>query len=112
MRRLPRSQAIRPPEETASKTEGGGIGAALLRGFATVGLWTMASRVWAMMEETDSSTCRSCHDFTFMDLSDQDRSARRKHDRAIEEGRTCIECHKGLVHEEPDEPAETSAALN
>ena len=74
--------------------------------------WEMASRVWAMMEETDSSTCRSCHDFSFMDLSDQGRSARRKHERAEEEGRTCIECHKGLVHEEPDAPEETTAALD
>lgn len=66
--------------------------------------WEMASRVWAKMKATDSRECRSCHDFRSMDLTEQDRSARSKHGNAEDKGQTCIDCHKGVAHEEPDEP--------
>jgi cytochrome c-type protein NapC len=66
--------------------------------------WEMASRVWAKMKATDSRECRNCHDFNNMDLSEQGRMARRKHPRAQEEGKTCIDCHKGIAHYEPFEP--------
>lgn len=66
--------------------------------------WDMASRVWAKMKATDSRECRSCHDFRDMDLTEQDRSARSKHGNAEDKGQTCIDCHKGIAHEEPDEP--------
>ncbi len=68
--------------------------------------WEMASRVWAKMKATDSRECRSCHDFDNMVFSEQDRTARKKHPRAQLKGQTCIDCHKGIAHEEPDEPDE------
>ena len=68
--------------------------------------WDMASRVWAKMKANDSRECRSCHAFDAMDLSEQDRSARKKHPRAQMKGQTCIDCHKGIAHEEPEEPDE------
>jgi len=68
--------------------------------------WDMASRVWAKMRETNSRECRSCHQYTNMDLSLQDRSARKRHPQAIDEGAACIDCHAGIAHEEPDEPEE------
>lgn len=66
--------------------------------------WDMASRVWAKMEASDSRECRSCHDYTQMDLSGQARIARKRHNKAMDQGKTCIDCHKGIAHEEPDEP--------
>ncbi len=66
--------------------------------------WVMANRVWKAMKETDSRECRNCHKFDSMDLSEQDRTARKKHSRAIDEGKTCIDCHTGIAHELPDEP--------
>ncbi|MFK5985387.1 MAG: NapC/NirT family cytochrome c [Pseudomonadota bacterium] len=66
--------------------------------------WLMASKVWEKMKATDSRECRSCHDFANMDLEEQDRSAKKKHARAPMKGQTCIDCHKGIAHEEPDEP--------
>ncbi len=66
--------------------------------------WDMASRVWARMKATDSRECRSCHDFTQMDLSEQSRIARKRHASAVDDGETCIDCHKGIAHYEPDEP--------
>jgi len=68
--------------------------------------WKMASRVWDSMKATDSRECRNCHSFEGMDLSEQDRSARKKHSSAIDKGKTCIDCHKGLAHDLPDEPEE------
>jgi cytochrome c-type protein NapC len=66
--------------------------------------WDMASRVWAKMKASDSRECRSCHNFDNMDLSGQTRMARNKHSRATMKGQTCIDCHKGIAHLEPDEP--------
>lgn len=67
--------------------------------------WDMANRVWKRLKETDSRECRNCHSFAHMDLSEQSRSARKKHDRASDDDtKTCIDCHKGIAHEQPDEP--------
>ena len=66
--------------------------------------WTMANRVWDQMKATDSRECRNCHSFETMDLSEQDRSARRRHAQAEEKEETCIDCHKGIAHEMPDTP--------
>ena len=68
--------------------------------------WRMASAVWEKMRATDSRECRHCHDYENMDLSAQDRMARKKHTRAPIKGKTCIDCHAGIAHTEPDEPVE------
>jgi cytochrome c-type protein NapC len=68
--------------------------------------WDMANRVWDKMRASDSRECRSCHAWETMDLSEQDRMARNRHSSARDEGMTCIDCHKGIAHEEPDEPDE------
>jgi len=68
--------------------------------------WEMASRVWARMKASDSRECRNCHAFDQMDLSGQERIARKRHAKAVDQGKTCIDCHKGIAHEEPDEPEE------
>lgn len=65
----------------------------------------LAERVWRYMEATDSRECRSCHTWSGMDFEEQGRSAKRKHLRAQEKGETCIDCHKGLVHELPSDDA-------
>lgn len=64
---------------------------------------TMAKRVWKTMKETDSRECRNCHHFNYMNMEDQDKSARKKHKKSLEEGKTCIDCHKGIAHELPDD---------
>lgn len=68
--------------------------------------WQMANAVWDKMKASDSRECRNCHSWDAMKLDDQDGSARKKHTRAKEEGKTCIECHKGIAHKEPEEPEE------
>jgi cytochrome c-type protein NapC len=39
-----------------------------------------------------------------MALDEQDRSARARHSNAPDRGDTCIDCHKGVAHELPEEP--------
>jgi len=68
--------------------------------------WKMANAVWDKMKANDSRECRTCHEFSNMLLDEQDRSARKRHSRALDKGETCIDCHKGIAHEEPDEPEE------
>lgn len=64
----------------------------------------LAERVWESMRATDSRECRNCHKFSSMDLSEQDRYARKRHERAMAKGETCIDCHDGIAHELPERP--------
>ena len=73
--------------------------------------WAMANRVWDQMKATDSRECRNCHSFEGMDYEEQGKSARRKHAKAEDRGETCIECHQGIAHEEPDEPDEPDESV-
>lgn len=62
----------------------------------------LAGHVWAGMKATDSRECRNCHQMASMDLDRQLNAARRKHERAMEDGDTCIDCHQGIAHKLPD----------
>jgi len=59
----------------------------------------MAEKVWAEYRENDSRYCRSCHVTEAM--AGQKKMASMMHARAKESGKTCIDCHKGLVHALP-----------
>jgi cytochrome c-type protein NapC len=62
----------------------------------------MASREWARMQASDSATCRSCHTFEAMGTAQKPINLKR-HQKAATEGKTCIECHKGIAHKLPKE---------
>lgn len=62
----------------------------------------LAKHVWKAMKDTDSRECRNCHNFEFMDFTEQGRRAVKAHDKGITAGKTCIDCHKGIAHELPD----------
>jgi len=68
----------------------------------------LAKHVWKTMKDTDSRECRNCHSFKDMDRKGQSRRAGKKHDpaRIAKRGETCIDCHKGIAHELPDEDIE------
>jgi cytochrome c-type protein NapC len=61
----------------------------------------MAERVWERLKERDSKECRNCHNFETMDHAKQKDRSVVKHEGAIEDGKTCIECHKGVAHKLP-----------
>jgi nitrate/TMAO reductase-like tetraheme cytochrome c subunit len=62
----------------------------------------MAEEVWRQFKDDDSRFCRSCHSVDAMDLEAQGRSTARRHSSAEEKGQTCIDCHYGIVHREPE----------
>ncbi len=61
----------------------------------------LAERVWASMQASDSRECRNCHSYEAMDFKKQTRRAREKMQEGLKEGKTCIECHKGIAHKLP-----------
>ena len=65
----------------------------------------LAEHVWAEMKANDSRECRNCHTFADMDLSAQQKRAKRKHspEHIAKKGETCIDCHQGIAHELPEE---------
>lgn len=62
----------------------------------------MAQREWARMKANNSQECRNCHNFTDMDFTQQKRVAVQMHQMAEKEGKTCIDCHKGIAHQLPN----------
>ncbi|WP_050603712.1 NapC/NirT family cytochrome c [Ruegeria sp. 6PALISEP08] len=61
----------------------------------------MASAVWKKMKASDSRECRNCHNFDYMDFTIQETRAASEHQRAIDTGMTCIDCHQGIAHSLP-----------
>jgi cytochrome c-type protein NapC len=66
--------------------------------------YELAKRVWMRMKQTDSLECRNCHRAASMDPEKQSEKARARHTRGKAEGKTCIDCHFGIAHREPDGP--------
>ncbi len=61
----------------------------------------LAQHEWDRMKSTDSRECRNCHHYEFMDYAEQGRRARNRHQAGFGEGKTCIDCHKGIAHTLP-----------
>ncbi len=72
----------------------------------------LATNVWKVMKSTDSRECRNCHNFEFMDFTVQENRAQSRHETATTEGKTCIDCHKGIAHELPKGAYEAEQKLN
>ena len=66
--------------------------------------YRLAVRVWTHMKRNDSVECRHCHDRAGMDPEKQNEAARASHAKMKAAGLTCIDCHFGIAHNEPDGP--------
>jgi cytochrome c-type protein NapC len=64
---------------------------------------TLATHEWERMKISNSRECRNCHDFDAMSPELQKQTPYKKHMKAKEEGKTCIDCHKGIAHRLPKE---------
>lgn len=64
----------------------------------------LATHVWKRMKETDSIECRNCHKADKMSVELQSAKAQARHAKAKAENLTCIDCHFGIAHKEPDGP--------
>jgi cytochrome c-type protein NapC len=62
----------------------------------------LATRVWTAMKKTDSRECRNCHNFDYMDFTLQQTRAAQNHQQALDQGKTCIDCHQGIAHKLPE----------
>ena len=64
----------------------------------------MAHKVWKEMQDSDSHECRSCHRADKMSVDLQSAKAQARHAKGKEEKLTCIDCHFGIAHSEPEGP--------
>jgi cytochrome c-type protein NapC len=64
----------------------------------------LATHVWTRMKETDSLECRNCHKSEKMSSELQSPKAQARHAKAKAENLTCIDCHYGIAHKEPEGP--------
>jgi cytochrome c-type protein NapC len=63
----------------------------------------LANREWHRMKENNSQECRNCHEFEFMDFSEQGTRSKKQHSTALASGeKTCVDCHKGIAHRLPN----------
>ena len=63
----------------------------------------LAEREWQRMKNNDSRECRNCHQFNYMDFSEQAPRSAKQHSTALASGdKTCVDCHKGIAHKLPD----------
>ncbi len=66
--------------------------------------WRMANVVWEEMRANNSANCRSCHDDKAWDNKKQSEDAVKQHKKFLSGKATCIDCHTGVAHKEPEEP--------
>ena len=66
--------------------------------------WRMANIVWEEMRADNSANCRTCHDDKAWDNKKQSEDAIKQHKKFLAGKATCIDCHTGVAHKEPEEP--------
>ena len=63
----------------------------------------LAQHEWGRLKANDSLECRNCHNFDFMDFTEQSPRAAVQHGRFVANSeKTCIDCHKGIAHKLPN----------
>ena len=62
----------------------------------------LAKNEWARMKKSDSRECRNCHNIESFDYAEQNRRSAKAHQTGLNEGQTCIDCHKGIAHRLPN----------
>ena len=72
----------------------------------------LAQNVWRRMKATDSLECRNCHHADKMNSELQSEKAKARHAGMKASGKTCIDCHFGIAHKEPDGPGPAEMKLD
>lgn len=63
----------------------------------------LATHEWNRMKANGSRECKNCHNFDAMSAKYQKPSNYARHMKAQADGKTCIDCHKGIAHHLPKE---------
>jgi nitrate/TMAO reductase-like tetraheme cytochrome c subunit len=74
--------------------------------------WRMANHVWDEMKANNSANCRTCHTPEAMNTAKQSEDAVKQHKKFTAGKATCIECHTGVAHKEPEEPKAPAKAAS
>lgn len=74
--------------------------------------WRMANEVWEQMRADNSASCRHCHDPAAWDPKKQSEDATKQHKKFLSGKATCIDCHTGVAHKEPEEPKAPAGAAS
>ncbi|MGR8932468.1 MAG: NapC/NirT family cytochrome c [Gammaproteobacteria bacterium] len=61
----------------------------------------LSERVLERMRARDSQECRNCHRMQQMELDKQSSVARKRHQEALGQQKTCVDCHRGVGHRSP-----------
>ncbi len=72
----------------------------------------LAENEWRRMRANDSRECRNCHSFEYFDYAVQGRRSNQAHQKGLAEGKTCIDCHKGIAHSLPPIEQDIGAERN
>lgn len=72
----------------------------------------LARHEWQRMRDNDSRECRNCHSYEAMDFHKQDKNAAKSMQQAAQSGQTCIDCHKGIAHQMPDQTGRYKAQFS
>ncbi|AKU10142.1 cytochrome c-type protein [Azoarcus sp. CIB] len=70
----------------------------------------LAQNEWRRMKKNNSQECRNCHNYEYFDYSVQGRRSNKAHQSGLAEGKTCIDCHKGIAHSLPPIEQDIGAA--
>jgi cytochrome c-type protein NapC len=63
----------------------------------------LAQHEWSRLKANNSLECRNCHNANSMDFTRQSTRAAAMHSTLLISGdKTCIDCHKGIAHRQPD----------
>ena len=63
---------------------------------------TLAQHEWDRFTANNSLECKNCHNYESMDFELMDERAQVQMKMAAERGQSCIDCHKGIAHELPE----------
>ena len=71
----------------------------------------LAQHEWARLDANNSLECRNCHDYDSMDWAKMSDKARFYMGQAAQTDQSCIDCHKGIAHQLPDDLQIANPAL-
>lgn len=71
----------------------------------------LAQNEWARLNANNSLECRNCHDYDSMDWAAMSDEGRFYMGQAAKTNQSCIDCHKGIAHELPEDMQISNPAL-
>ncbi len=71
----------------------------------------LAQHEWQRFSANKSLECRNCHDYKSMNFDAMSEKAQVQMRRAAERDQSCLDCHKGIAHQLPDQMEGVSEAF-